>query len=313
MKIGGTELSQANPGHCTSVESGGMKALDTTAQVLLKNILFATDLSSAADAALPYAIEIARRYGSTVYAVHALQPDIYPLVPPSAWPTMAKQEEEFRQMSEERLETILRDLPHKVIFQRGDIWEVLSEVIQKMGIDLIVLGTHGRTGIQRALLGSVAEEIFRQARCPAMTVGPRVYAKSRRSAELNRILFATDFSPESLAAAPYAISLAREHRAQLILLHLVPDGNPAELKSLRGTLRELIPFGVNLRSDPDCIVERGDPGEKILEVSEGHGADLIVLGVRRAKWRLATTTHFTHSTAYKIVTEASCPVLTVRG
>jgi nucleotide-binding universal stress UspA family protein len=74
-----------------------MKTLAIASQLTLKNILYATDLSFAAERALPYALEMARRYGSTVYAVHAIHPDYDPLVPPSAWPNLEQDEEIFRQ------------------------------------------------------------------------------------------------------------------------------------------------------------------------------------------------------------------------
>ncbi|HYL09561.1 MAG TPA: universal stress protein [Candidatus Acidoferrales bacterium] len=290
-----------------------MNSLDTTSQVRIKHILFATDFSPAADKALPYAAELARRYSSTVYAVHVKQPDIYPLAPPSAWPKLAEEEEEFQRLSKQHLDDALREFPHELILQVGDIWPVLSGLIREKEIDLLVLGTHGRKGFQKAVLGSVAEAIFRQSRCPVLTVGPGVSSKVRNTAELNRILYATDFSTESLAAAPYAISLAREHRAQLVLLHLIERAKDDEVNSLRHTLAELVPLGADLRTEPDCIVERGAPGTKILEVAEGHGADLIVLGVRYPKGSLTPVTHFLRSDAYHIVAGATCPVLTVRG
>jgi len=288
-----------------------MKTLDSTAHVAFENILFATDLSPSAEKVLPYAIEIARRYHATVYAVHVTRPDVYPLVPPAAWPKFAEDEEEFRRESRHHLDEQLRDLSHEIIFQAGDTWPTLAEIIQKKRVDLLVLGTHGRTGLEKVLLGSVAEEIFRQALCPVLTVGPRSSLRPKNAAELSRILYATDFSPESLAAAPYAISLAREHRAQLILLHSMEGAG--EVSALRYTLRDLVPFGADLRCQPDCVVEHGGPANKILEVSEGHGADLIVLGVHGADGHLARITHFVRSDAYKIVTQAKCPVLTVRG
>lgn len=287
-----------------------MRLPDTTSQLALKNILYATDLSATAERALPYALGIAQRYRSTVYAVHVIQPDVYPLVPPAAWPSMATDEEMFRQEAKATLEEQLRGVPHELIFRAGEVWQTLSQVIQEKQIDLIVSSTHGRTGIEKALLGSVAEDIFRKASCPVLTVGSAVSAKPREHGELNRILYATDFSPESLAAAPYVISIAREHRAQLILLHCIEDGG--DVQTMLHTLHDLVPFGADLRCEPTCVVERGAHGNKILEVSEGHGADLIVLGVPSTSPHGGKKAYFYRSALYKIVTQAKCPVLTVR-
>jgi nucleotide-binding universal stress UspA family protein len=285
------------------------RALDTTGRLALNNILFATDLSPAAEKALPYALEIGRRYGATLHVIHVVPPSMYRYVAPAAWPKLAEEEEKFREDARQHLEEQLQPVPHEIIFENsGEVWPALAEAVQAKQIDLLVLGTRGRSGIEKALMGSIAEKIFREAFCPVLTVGPHVGTGSRRAAGLSRVLYATDFSAESLAAAPYAISLARENRAQLILMHTLENGGDSQ--SMLRTLRELVPFGSELRSEPVCIAEHGSHGEKILEVAEGHGADLIVLGVAG---ELDKKKPFQRSALYKIVTQATCPVLTVRA
>ena len=140
-----------------------MKTLDTASQLRLKNILYATDLSFVAERALPYALEIARRYGSTIYAVHATHPDYDPLVPSSAWPNGAQDEEKFREKSRKDLECQLQGVPHEIIFQSGETWPALSDFIDEKWIDLLVFSTHGRTGLDRVLFGSIAEKIVGKA------------------------------------------------------------------------------------------------------------------------------------------------------
>ena len=286
-----------------------MKTLGIARQLTLKNILYATDLSFAAERALPYALEMARRYGSTVYAVHAIHPDYDPLVPPSAWPNLEQDEGIFRQESRKELECQLQGVPHEIIFQQGETWEVLSHLIDERWIDLLVFSTHGRTGLDRVLFGSNAERFFRKASCPVLAVGPAVTGKPRQNADLNRILYATDFGVESLAAVPYVISLAQEHRAQLIFLHLIEERG--DVPTMLHALRRLVPFGADLRCEPTCVVERGTPADKILEVAEGHGADLIVLGVHRDKGPFPR--HLTRTGTFRIVAQAQCPVLIVRA
>lgn len=292
-----------------------MNTLKTSAQVAFKNILFATDFSSVMNLALPYAIEIARRSGGTIHAVHVVSPDIYPLAPPSEWRKMGKEEEEFRRLKKGELEKELQDLPHEFLLPAGDVWQCLAEVIEDRSIDLLVLGTHGRTGIRKALMGSVAERIFRQATCPVLTIGSRVSAQAtnKAGAELNCILYATDFNPDSFAAAGYAISLAKEYRAELILLHSVQNTEDEQETAAFETLRDVVPLGAGLVSKPRYILEQGAPADCILEVAERDRADLIVLGVRGAEGYLAAATHFSSSIPYKVVTRAPCPILTVRG
>lgn len=283
------------------------RALDTTTRVAFRKILFATDLSTAAEKALPYALEIARRYGAMLYVVHAIAPAGYPYAPVAAWPKLEEEETRFREQAKERLERILQETPHETDFLYGHVLPVLRELIDSRNIDLLVIGTHGRTGVDKVVLGSAAEQIFRDATCPVLTVGPRATTKAHSAAELGRVMYATDLSPQSLVAAPYAISLSREHRAQLILLNCMERGG--EPRDMLRTLRELVPFGTDLRNEPICVVEQGPHGEKIPQACEAHGADLLVLGATVQKQAL----HFRRSALYKIVTQATCPVLTVRA
>lgn len=283
------------------------RALDTTTRVAFRKILFATDLSTAAEKALPYALEIARRYGAMLYVVHAIAPAGYPYAPVAAWPKLEEEEERFRLEAKQRLERILQETPHETNFLPGQVLPVVRELIEAKNIDLLVIGTHGRTGMDKVVLGSAAEQIFREAPCPVLTVGPRATTDSHSAAELSRILYATDFSADSLAAAPYAISLSREHRAQLILLNCLERGG--DPRAMLRTLRDLVPFGTDLRNEPICVVEQGPHGEKIPQACEAHGADLLVLGAAVQK----QTLHFRRSALYKIVTQSTCPVLTVRA
>jgi nucleotide-binding universal stress UspA family protein len=285
-----------------------------SAQIGIKSILFATDFSSTTELALPYAVEIARRSGATIHAVHVVQPDIYPLVPPAAWCKVAEQEKEFREEKKSHLENELQGLPHEFHFPVGDVWQNLANIIEGRDIDLLILGTHGRTGIGKVLMGSVAETVFRQATCPVLTVGPAVSPRTNKTpaAIMNRIFYATDFSPESLAAAPYAIYFAKNYRAELILMHSIENAEPYQVDSAYDTLRDVVPAGAALESKPRCIVERGAPKDTILRVAAWHDADLIVLGARSAQVHPVAITHFSHSIVYKVVTGATCPVLTVR-
>jgi nucleotide-binding universal stress UspA family protein len=284
------------------------KVPNVATRLRFENILYATDLSFAAERALPYALEIARRYGATIYVVHVIQPDVYPLVPPSAWSKMAETEAVFREESKRDLEEQLQSVPHEIIFRPGKTWPILSQLIEEKQIDLVVFSTHGGGGLQKLIFGSVADDIFRSSPCPILAVGPSVRIKPRANAELNRILYATDFKTESLAAAPYAISLAQEHRAQLVLLHSIEDGG--DVSAILHTLKQLVPFGAELRTDPVCIVERGAPASKILEVAEAHGADLIMLGIQNNIKNFGK--HLLRPGIFQIVAGATCPILMVR-
>jgi nucleotide-binding universal stress UspA family protein len=276
--------------------------------------LFATDFSSTTELALPYLIAIASQPGARIYAVHVVHPAVYPLLPPSEWNKMAHDEEEFRNRRSYELEEKLQGVSHEFLFPVGDVWQNLAKIISDKNVDLLILGTHGRTGIGKVLMGSVAESIFRQAACPVLSVGPAVSSNAGHTTpvKLDRVLYATDFSPGSLSAAPYASYLAKEHRAELILVHSAQNADAEEMRCAYHTLRDVVPVGTALEYKPRYVVERGAPEDTILGVAARYCVDMIVLGVNGARWHVAATAHFAESVAYKVVTRAQCPVLTVR-
>ena len=297
-----------------------MNTMDTKTRVSLKNILYATDFSPTAEAALPYVVGLAKRFGATVYALHVRFPATYPVVGPEGMPQVMEAAEEQAKQESKQLHELLAGLPHEVFITEGDIWTTINDTVRQQKIDLIVIGTRGRTGIGRALLGSVAEEIFRRAPCPVLTVGPHVSKDAKARLEMKEILYATDFSPESLAALPYATSLAQENQARLTLLHVIGEPKVGELvhpeqyvDSTLRQLRKLVPSEAELWCEPKFMVEHGPAADKIMEVAIARGADLIVLGVRGAEGRMGATTHLLRPIAHRVVTQAQCPVLTVRG
>ncbi|HXR15888.1 MAG TPA: universal stress protein [Terriglobales bacterium] len=296
-----------------------MKTIEAGTRIEIKNVLFATDLSPAAAAATPYAAAITKRFGANLYALHVRPPIINPMTDPSSWPALEQVARMEEGIEKETLRKAFGAIEPKVIIEEGDFWSALASATEKNNIDLIVMGTHGRTGIGKALLGSIAEEVFRTASCPVLTVGPEA-TTSPKYGEFTQILYATDFSAESLAAAPYAISLAQEFQANLTLLHVIGEPKTGELvrseeltDSALSRLRGMMPEGAALWCVPQFAVENGPIADRILEVAKRRKADLIVLGVRRPAGFPGAATHLPITTAHKVVTHAGCPVLTVRG
>ena len=294
-----------------------MQAVQARTRITLKNILFATDFSQAADAAAPIAIQIARRYGAKVYGVHVNRFDDYTVAAPNAWAAMAEAAEKETKEDAGRLNEQLQGVEHEVVIGEGSLWEVLSNVIQQKEIDLVVVGTRGRTGFGKTLLGSVAEQILRQSPCPVLTVGPHVNPWSDEYVKMREIVYATDLATDTPAAAPYAISLAQENQAHLVLLHVIEDPKPGDLvDSPEGVnlkarkLQQLVTEQAGLWCEPTYIVEQGPAAEKILDVANRRHTDLIVLGARPAK---GLATHLNMGTVHKVLSQATCPVLTVRG
>lgn len=295
------------------------KRADGSALVTLRKILWATDFSPFSEAALLYGLAIARRYGSQIYLAHVIWEEAFQMIVPEAVASMLKEAQRHaeQQMARLLVSGRFRGISHQVLIGHGEIWPALSAMIDKHEIDMLIIGTHGRTGVRKLLLGSIAEQIFRLASCPVLTVGPRASGKVPEETELRQILYATDFAASSGFAAAYALSLAQEHQAHLTLLHVMQEGahpSPeiaARMKeSLTGQLRELVPREAALWCEPEATLEFGPPAEGILKAAQDRQADLIVLGVRRPGNLFGL---LPPAIAYKVVCQAECPVLTVRG
>ncbi len=289
-----------------------MKAIDALTRIQLRNILFATDFSHAAGAAIPYAATLTKRYSAKLYVLH-VQPQVnWMLTSPIIWQGV---EEAAKIGAEQQKQKILLEFPEirpEVFIKSGDLWPTLAATIEVNDIDLIVIGTRGRSGVAKLLLGSAAEEILRRAPCPVLTVGPHSGEGPKPGAEITNILFATDLDPR-LTAAPYAISLAQEYQAHLILLHVLEPSEVGDPPRSLALLHSLVPSEAELWCVPECVVESGDIPEKILDVAARRHVDLIVMGAHQSRGFPGAPTHLPITTAHKIVSQAPCPVLTVRG
>jgi len=142
--------------------------------MLPKNILVPTDLSEGAEAALDYACELANKLGATVHLVHVIGiPALgVPELGVAVTSTVIDQLIAEGQTSVDALADARRDRTKfgRILLKTGDARDVIDQTAQELGIDLIVMGTHGRRGLKRALLGSVAETVVRSAPCPVLTV-----------------------------------------------------------------------------------------------------------------------------------------------
>jgi len=294
---------------------------ETTKRLTLSNILYLTDFSEPSDAALPFAAAIAREYGGKLYAYHALIPAAYVYTTPELVGVGLEAQEEAAENGMKCLESQLSGIPHEMIVERAvGVWSSVEQAIKDYKADLIVVGTHGRTGAEKLLLGSVAEEVFRRSHVPVLTVGPAAHRGLHAAAKFHKVLYATDFSAESLAAARYAISMAQENQARLILLHVMrPSTTPVSEREAQDTLsnatfqlHEIVPPSAELWCTAEAVVRTGNPAEQILEVAKEKGADLIVLGVRNKQGMMGAATHLERATAHKVVAHAQCPVLTVQ-
>lgn len=299
-----------------------MRATEAGVRLTLKNILLLTDFSEPSELAVPFAIAVAREYASRVYAMHVLTPIPLAYAAPESAAAAIEALEEGAQEGMQRVDAQLAGVPHETMLVRAEsVWSPVEHELDESEIDLVILGTHGRTGATKLLLGSVAEEIFRRASVPVLTIGPSVRKGIHSGGQFRRVLFATDFTKEAQAAAPYAISMAEENQARLLLLHVMrdPDLNTRKrteedsVANVMHQLYELVPAEAELWCRPEATVRFGNPAARILEAATELEAGLIVMGVRDAAGHLGAATHLERTTAHKVVAHALCPVLTVRG
>jgi nucleotide-binding universal stress UspA family protein len=295
-----------------------------------RNVLFATDFSATSEAALPYAAAICRRFGSTLHAAHVLSDtNILAMTGGVDYVSMGTIYEAAQQDADEKMNQMARaveGVPHFSYVRHGLIWQNLAEIIAQKEVDLIVLGTHGRTGLGKLLLGSVAEDILRHAPCPVLTVGPKVEGHAKLPAltgrdlaplelDLRQIVLAANFDRHSPVVAQAAVSLAKAFEARLTLLHVFEDythlgSQPDLIEEGKRQLEELLPANAALQYPPETVLEFGWAAERILKVAAQREADLLVLGARSAD--RAGSTHLPWTTAHQAIAHAHCPVLTIR-
>jgi len=294
-----------------------MPATQMKQRVTFRNILFATDFSAAANLAMPYAAVLARSFGAKLYALHVQEPANYAL-PTEIWQTVELTREKEAQVFREAMKHDFPEVTTEVLVGEGGVWWAIEAAIKKYRIDLVVVGTRGRTGVEKILLGSQAEEVLRRATCPVLTVGPGAHSKEGQRGKITSILYASNFGAASLAAAPLAVSLAEEYQAKLTLLHVIENREANDLasaeefgESSERVLRALVPDEAKFWCAPHFMVEQGVPEDKILETAHRVHADLIVLGSHKPEGVRGAATHLSMATVHKVVAHANCPVLSV--
>jgi len=299
----------------------------------IKSVLMATDFSGASQKPLRHALAIARHYGAKFYLAHVVSHIGYTIAGPEALQLATeKTRRDAQELEHELLESgVLAGLNYEFIVREGSVWEQLELVIREKQVDLVVVGTHGRGGLGKLLLGSIAEKIFRHADCFVVTVGPGSDEDSlvEKTQAVRPFLFATNFGPASLHALRYATSFANHFGARLVALHVLPaaplpegfhwssTGNLLQMRdqarlASQKRFEDLTLQNGAMAIKPELMVKFGIPGEQILQASHDLKADLIVLGLTHHT-HIETESHMPWAVAYKVVCGARCPVLTIRN
>jgi nucleotide-binding universal stress UspA family protein len=301
----------------------------------IQKILCPIDFSEFSRHAFDRAVAIAQGFDATVTALHIIPTHPSPLLPyvePASLEPPVQREVDRQRLVEEmkRFLAFEGTVGVPVDFVVVGAPTVHREILVQadwLPADLIVMGTHGRSGFQRLLLGSVTEKVLRTAQPPVLTVGAVPDVVPTDSASFRRILCAVDFSECSIAALRYASSLAERAAAELAALYVVEwtpigydplIGPPTDLAGYqlaaeavgRERLHTVIPESTRQTCLIEEIVSSGKPHHEILRIAEEQRSDLIVLGVHG---RNPIDRMVFGSTVEPVVRRATCPVLTVRA
>jgi nucleotide-binding universal stress UspA family protein len=271
-------------------------------------IVVATDLSSASDSAVSIAGTMARTFKAKVTLLHVFQyATLDRYLFPVEWMVELIRTDVRRKLDDTKSTLCQSGIETEIVVLEGkNPAPHILRFVQPYQSPLLLVGTHAVGGMERFLLGSTAEEVLRLADCPVITAGPHVASARANESGIRRILFATDFSQTSLAAAPFMHLLQRASRAALRVLHVaqvrVPESDESRrFLAARQTLGE--------NEAVEYITLHGnDISQAVVNEAERYSADLLVLGVRRAPQAAA---HLAPKTAYQIIAAAPCAVLTV--
>ena len=284
------------------------------AGVSIKHILFPTDFSEPSMHALPYVAGLAAKFGASIHLCHFVMLNMLAGGAPEGAPFMYAA---TRNQGEEELAALaasepLKMLRPKTVLVSGTVGQQLPALIRENHIDLIVAGTHGRTGVRRLLLGSVVEEICRVASCPVLTVGPALLVHD--VLQFRRILFPTDLSEDSRKIVPHLCRVAHEFSSRVTVLHVLPEeletnpDAPDLAEPIRAKMSEM--FDKKLCGfKAEYLIRFGNTAQTVLEIASESGFDLIAMGIRDA---FLPEVQLRSSTVYKIMVGANCPVLTRR-
>jgi len=281
-----------------------------------QRILLATDFSDAAQRARDHALHLARRYGAALHVLHVAEvTDVF-----------FEADESLRRRLQDQMETLfdgedLDDVSLTRTIERGEVAaEGILHYAEEHAIDLVVLGTHGRRGLRRMVMGSVATEVVRHATCPVLAV--REHDRPFPEEEVDGILVPLDLSETSRDALPYAKDLATQYDGtRLHLLHVFEDldlppiygdvHNPLlnAFPEIRETVQGQMEQWVDEAGGPDVPVtiqvETGPSVGTILDYIEAHGIDLVVLTTHG---RSGLERFLLGSVAERVMRRAPCPV-----
>jgi len=281
----------------------------------LDQIVVATDFTPISEMAVKYAAALTKRFSSKLTVANVVDLSV---ATRSNEAVVGSPVDEMRKDSAEKVQNVLNDLKLAGIHAARTAVEAhnpaaaVVRLADELRANLLVTGTHSRTGLQKLILGSFAEGVIHHAHCPVISIGSNLKVSAGEDIPFRTIVFATDLHHDSVQKAAMALTFAKDSLAQIYMCHVIPHP-PSDLSSSldlqfrsEKELSELIPTAAYEWCE--CTVEYGDVAEHILQLAAKTGADLIVLGARRSSgW----FTHPLQGTVAHVLSKANCPVMTI--
>jgi nucleotide-binding universal stress UspA family protein len=292
----------------------------------VKRVLCPIDFSDASRHALDHAVMLAGWFRSRLTVMHVRHP-VFIMEPPILFAQLVDSEPATLEDVETRLHSFLAPVRaagivcDELAVDGNNPAACIVEAVKKIDADLVVMGTHGRRGFERLLLGSVTERVVRTAPCPVVTVPPPTVTTS--ALPFKRVVCAVDFSDASISALRFARSLAQESNSALTILHVLewPPENEAlamfDMTEYRDAVRTDAEERLTAMAhdpevagpEPTIRLVMGKAHAQILAVAVEEQADIIVLGVHG---RNPIDLMLFGSTTNQVIRRATCPVLTLR-
>jgi len=297
----------------------------------IKLILCPIDFSEFSVRAYHHALSLAEHYQAKLVAQHVVELWRHPSASFAATAGLYEEfEQALRESGSKQLQEFVKNHTHdeiqpELLVQEGAAADSILSFAQAQKTDVIVMGTHGRRGFDRLMLGSVTDRVMRRAPCPVLAISKSPHdslaadtATGKEQGQvhhLSRILFCADFSENSEQALKYAISVTEEYDAELTLLHVL-DGVSSPVKAEEAMaaagerLDKLIPREGRKTLKIKTAVRIGKPYWQIIQLALEAQIDLVTMGVHgRGELDLAVF----GSTTYRVMQLGSCPVLAVRS
>lgn len=284
-------------------------------------ILCPVDFSDLSDLALKYAAAGARAFSATLVVFHAQRFTLPPYFTPGQIAELTRQHRAEQDRAKQFLRLHVRkilgpqanDLPIKFDLADAHPVDAVLDAAKRHRAELIIMGTHGRGGAKRIWLGSVVENVVRQAGVPVFIVRQKQHEFSDPSGpqsvpELRTILCPVNFSPAARLSLEHAVSLAQQFHARLVTACILEPGDSRGLAEAKQELSSWLGQTDTTHCELEVVARKGRAGERIVALAAETKADLLVLGAQNRSplqtWRWGDTTEF-------VLRQAPVPVLVV--